>query len=380
MTACRLSVIVPAYNGTKVLPASLEALAASDLPRSEWELIVVDDASTDGTGHLAQQYADRVVRLDLRPHGPSYARNRGVEVARGEILVFIDADVTVHPTTLRQFCEAFRGAPDDVAAIFGSYDANPPAPGVVSRYRNLYHHYVHHQNPGEAETFWAGCGAVRAAAFRAVGMYNEWHFSRPQVEDIELGHRLRDHGYRILLRPDIQATHLKHWTFRNMVATDLNDRGVPWMRLLIRRGQTAESQSLNLKRAEKVKTALVALAVASLAWGVYQRTMTGVLLAVLLLAPVLLSNLHLYRFFQQQGGFWFALATVPLNVLYYAINTVAAAWGWILHLTLGDPQPPVAVEAMAELGVDSWPPVPKKLPDASGQRVSGPGQQGKGPA
>jgi glycosyltransferase involved in cell wall biosynthesis len=373
-------VIVPAYNGPKVLPASLGALEASDLPRTEWELIVVDDASTDGTGHLAEQYADRVVRLDQRPHGPSYARNRGVEVARGEVLVFIDADVTVHPATLRQFCEAFRDAPQEVAAIFGSYDANPPAPGVVSRYRNLYHHYVHHQNPGEAETFWAGCGAVRAAAFRAVGMYNEWHFSRPQVEDIELGHRLRDHGYRILLRPDIQATHLKHWTFRNMVATDLNDRGVPWMRLLIRRGQATESESLNLKRAEKVKTALVALAVGSLALAILRQSLAAFALSVLLIAPVLISNLQLYRFFQEQGGFWFALATVPLNVLYYAINTVAAAWGWILHLTLGDPQPPVAVEAMAELGVDSWPPVPKKLPDSNGPSSPTPGEQSGEPA
>jgi len=74
-----LSVIVPAHNGTKVLPLTLPALAASDLPRACWELIVVDDASSDATAELAASYADLVVRLAGAPHGPAYARNRGVE-------------------------------------------------------------------------------------------------------------------------------------------------------------------------------------------------------------------------------------------------------------------------------------------------------------
>ena len=86
MSELRLSVIVPAYNGTGVLEKSLSALRDSDLSRKHWELIVVDDASTDDTGTLAAQYADRVVRLDGRPHGPSYARNRAAELAKGDRL------------------------------------------------------------------------------------------------------------------------------------------------------------------------------------------------------------------------------------------------------------------------------------------------------
>ncbi len=247
MSGTRLSVIVPAHNGTGVLEKSLSALRDSDLPRKHWELIVVDDASTDDTGTLAAQFADRVVRLDGLPHGPSYARNRAAEVAKGDVAVFIDADVVVHKSTLRQFREVFDQQPE-TAAAFGSYDDHPPAVGLVSRYRNLYHHYVHHQNPGVAETFWAGCGAIRLQAFREVGMYNEWHFSRPQVEDIELGQRLTCRGFRIVLIPEIQATHLKHWTLGNMIATDLNDRGVPWMRLLDRKSTRLNSSHTDISR------------------------------------------------------------------------------------------------------------------------------------
>jgi glycosyltransferase involved in cell wall biosynthesis len=369
MSEIRLSVIMPAYNGMGVLERSLDALRDSDLPRKHWELIVVDDASTDDTGTLAARYADRVVRLDGQPRGPSYARNRGSEVAKGDVVVFIDADVVVHTCTLRRFQEVFEQRPE-ITAAFGSYDDDPPGSGLISRYRNLYHHYVHHQNPGPAETFWAGCGAVRLPAFRDIGMYNEWHFSRPQVEDIELGQRLNDRGFRIELFPEIQATHLKQWTFGNMVATDLNDRGVPWMRLLIRRGTATEDAALNLKIQEKLKTALVGVALMVVLWAVWQRSLPWLAVAILLLGAVIVANMHLYRFFYRHGGWWFALATVSLNLLYYLINTVAAAWGWVLHHTLGDPQPPVVVEAMAEVGVDSWPPVPKKLPGPDAQQAN----------
>ncbi|HEV2132004.1 MAG TPA: glycosyltransferase, partial [Longimicrobiaceae bacterium] len=58
-----LSVIVPAHQGGQVLPLALEALQRSDLPRECWELIVVDDASTDRTSIIAARYADTVIRL-----------------------------------------------------------------------------------------------------------------------------------------------------------------------------------------------------------------------------------------------------------------------------------------------------------------------------
>jgi glycosyltransferase involved in cell wall biosynthesis len=114
-----LSVILPVYQGSTVLPRSLQALAESDLPRECWELIVVDDGSTDDTASIAARYADRVVRLPGKKRGPAYARNRGFEVSRGECLVFVDADVIVHRDTLRRFMDVFLSEPD-VGAVFGS--------------------------------------------------------------------------------------------------------------------------------------------------------------------------------------------------------------------------------------------------------------------
>jgi cellulose synthase/poly-beta-1,6-N-acetylglucosamine synthase-like glycosyltransferase len=252
-----LSVIVPARNEAETLPWSLGALLRSDLPRQHWELIVVDDASGDATAEVARRYADRVIELPgPRPFGPAYARNRAAAAARGEILAFIDADVCVHTDTLRRFADLFRDDPG-VGAAFGSYDANPTAPGLVSQYRNLLHHHVHQRSGGDADTFWAGCGAVRHSVFVEADMFDEWHYSRPQIEDIELGARIRSLGHRIVLRPEIQATHRKQWTLGAVIRTDLLDRGVPWTRLLVQRGSVMRTATLNLKRAEKVKTVLV---------------------------------------------------------------------------------------------------------------------------
>ena len=63
-----LSVIVPAHQSADILPKSLAALRASDLPREGWELIVVDDASTDDTALVAARYADTVVQLAGNPY------------------------------------------------------------------------------------------------------------------------------------------------------------------------------------------------------------------------------------------------------------------------------------------------------------------------
>ena len=75
------------------------------------------------------------------------------------MLLFIDADVVVHPDVVARIRQAFEEEPS-LAAVFGSYDANPRAPGIVSRYRNLLHHFVHQRGHREAATFWAGLGAV----------------------------------------------------------------------------------------------------------------------------------------------------------------------------------------------------------------------------
>jgi glycosyltransferase involved in cell wall biosynthesis len=325
-----LTVIVPAYQAAHLLPDTLGALARSSLPRAEWELIVVDDGSTDATSSAASAFADRVITLEGNPRGPGAARNEASKVARGDWLVFIDADVRVHGDTLARFADHARAGDSGLVAVFGAYDDMPAAEGLVSQYRNLLHRYVHLRGAGEAETFWAGCGAVLRSAFDEVGGFDIRRFPRPQIEDIELGYRLRDAGGRILLDPAIQGTHLKRWTVGGMLRTDIRDRGIPWMRLLLeRRGQ--KRTSLNTGGVEQVKVALAAagflLLIASPLLGFIPYGAAGILCFVLLLC----LSVPALMFLGDARGAAFAVAVVPLHVVHYLSNAYAATAAIVLH-------------------------------------------------
>jgi glycosyltransferase involved in cell wall biosynthesis len=314
-----LSVIVPVRDGEHFLASSLPALRASDLPTSDWELIVVDDSSLDGSAELASQYADRLVRLTGGPRGAAFARNRGVDVARGEILVFIDSDICVHRDTLRRISETLTRE-SSVSAVFGAYDLNPTADGLVSEYRNLFHRYVHERDAGDAVTFWAGCGAMRRTVFVLCGGFDE-NRGAEALEDIELGYRLAALGHRMVLRPEIQGQHLKRWTLRSMIFTDVRDRGIPWMRLLLR--YKAIGATLNIKTSEQFCTLLAVIAyLATGAW-LWSREMTWLNAALIAVFAILVMNAPVFTWFARQRDWWFAVRLVPLRLLYYGLNVVS---------------------------------------------------------
>jgi glycosyltransferase involved in cell wall biosynthesis len=305
-----ISVVIPALNAGRYLRQCFEAIFASNGP--SYECILVDDGSADDTASIARQFGVRILHLADGPLGPAHARNRGADVARGAIVFFVDADVVLAPGALRRVISIFQEQPD-LAAVFGSYDAHPAAPGVISQYRNLLHHFVHQNGNSDASTFWAGCGAIRRSVFTQIGGFDAERFSRPSIEDIELGYRLRKAGYRILLDKQLQGTHLKRWRLCSMVRTDIVYRAIPWSRLI--QEAPKASADLNLQPAQKVSVALVGLACAflalALAWP------QSLVLTVFAISGVVFLNHKLYAFFLRERGLLFATACVPLHLLYY---------------------------------------------------------------
>jgi glycosyltransferase involved in cell wall biosynthesis len=317
-----LSVIVPVRNGVEFLPRSLGALRASMTGTWTWELVVVDDGSTDASADVAEALADRVIRLPASL-GPSAARNAGVAAARGRILVFVDADVCVHSDALDRIHQ-FLSAEPDVDAVFGAYDASPAAPGLVSQYRNLLHHYVHQREAGETVTFWAGLGAIRRAVFERVGQFDDRQYL---VEDIELGYRLSGRGYRIVLCPEIQGTHLKRWTLRSMVVADVWYRGVPWVRLLLDRRHTIRRVTLNIRAGEQILTGLAAIALLLAVAALVTGGSGEILLAAVAAALMVAGDWRFSRWLARSRGWWFAVRAIPLRLMYYALNVISAGLG-----------------------------------------------------
>ena len=119
-----------------------------------------------------------------------------------------------------------------LAGLFGSYDDEPAAPGLVSRFRNLLHHYVHQagtfvDDARPAQTFWTGCGLIRRDVFLEAGGFDPQLYRRPAIEDIELGYRMTRAGHRIVLARDVQATHLKRWTLPRWSGPTSSDGASP---------------------------------------------------------------------------------------------------------------------------------------------------------
>ena len=100
-----VAVVVPVFNGRKTIEACLDSLLAQDYPREMLEIVVVDNASTDGTAQVLERYQDRIRLLSEQTKGPSAARNKGVREASSEVIAFIDADCVADIAWLRNLVE-----------------------------------------------------------------------------------------------------------------------------------------------------------------------------------------------------------------------------------------------------------------------------------
>lgn len=317
-----LSAIMPVYNGREFLDRSLPPLIAMRQRGELAEVIIVDDGSTDDTAVVAKRWGADVLAVGGRL-GPGGARNRAARAAKGEVLWFVDADVVAHEDAPRQIQAAF--AQTRAIAVFGSYDDSPSAAGFFSQYKNLVHHFHHRRGPRDAATFWSGCGAVTARAFLDVGGFDAATFPTPSVEDIDLGHRLRLAGGRIVLWPTLQGTHLKAWRLLGLLRTDILGRAVPWSRLMLRGGGLIDE--LNVARDERIR-ALVAglfLLCAALAW--LPAISWHVVASAFVLA--LAVNAQLFALFRRRRGIAFALAAMLFHQFYYAYSGAAFVYCWL---------------------------------------------------
>jgi GT2 family glycosyltransferase len=318
-----ISVIMPAHNCQIFIARSLSPLLEMQRHGDICEVIVVNDGSTDNTGEAAASLGARVIASAGRC-GPGAARNLGARHAQGDIFWFVDSDVLVRSDAVQHIQHTL--AEHDYVAVFGSYDDAPPARNFLSQYKNLVHHHYHQNGRGEASTFWAGCGAVRKGAFVAAGGFDELRYPRPSIEDIELGYRLRAAGGRIWLAAELQGTHLKIWTLRGLLTTELRDRALPWAFLLLSRGHSGDE--LNIAVTERIRALIACLSGVSVVTSLTGLTSWWIPSA--LLAMALAANLELFALFRRRNGLLFALGGLLFHQLYYLYSTAAYCWCWVV--------------------------------------------------
>jgi hypothetical protein len=252
------------------------------------------------------------------PCHPGAARNLGVAHAKGDVLVFVDADVEVRGDALARFRAAFEQDPT-LSATFGSYDDEPGEDGVVSSFRNLLHHHVHQGAAGEASTFWTGLGAVRRSAFENVGGFDP---ELRYLEDVDLGMRLAAKGHRIVLDPWVQGKHLKRWSLVEMTRTDFTGRALPWIDLVLRHRHS--SSVLNLGWRHRLSAVAAAVAVVSVVAGRIRVALAAVVALVAL-------NRDFYTLLARKLGLRGAGIGVALHGLHHLTGLAALPIGLARH-------------------------------------------------
>lgn len=191
MTARPLTVIVPAHNAQTTLRPCLASLFAQSDSKLKLDVIVVVDASTDRTEKIAREFPARC--LVTGAHNRGVARNVGAKAARGELILFVDADCTLRSGSLRRVREIFSSLPD-VASCSLRFHGQPRfAPRTI---------------PVVA----SGAAAYRRNVFEALGGFDE---SLTDAEDADLTMALSAGGYLLYLDdlPLASTTHgaAKRW-------------------------------------------------------------------------------------------------------------------------------------------------------------------------
>ena len=319
-----ISIITPVYNGGYPFVCCL--LAMSQTKFSDWELIVVDDGSTDKSAAIAQKFGAKLLQTSGR-EGPGAARNLGAKIAEGKYLCFVDADCEVCDDAIANLAQKLKSEPE-IDALFGSYDDAPAADNFVAQYKNLMHHYVHQQGSEDASTFWSGFGVVKRELFSKLGGFDVKKFPRPSIEDIDLGYRLKQTGAKICLAKELQVKHHKAWKLLGLIKTDIFDRGIPWTILLLS-NKSNRINDLNLQTNSRISVVAVYSLLLCLASSIF---ISAAIVPSLILIPLLLFlNWDVYRFFEQKRGFWFALKVVPLHWLYYFYAGLSFVLGTISY-------------------------------------------------
>lgn len=216
-----LSAIVCTRERAPLLARMLEALCEQTLEQDAFEVVLVDDGSTDGTPEVAQAFAARLPIRHARQEsaGLAVARNHGVSLARGEVLLFLDDDDLPHPALLEAHAESHRRMPEPEIGVLGFTRlaeelAADPLMHFVTQVGCFLFSYpeIKHGDVLDFTHFWGGRSSCKRSLLIEHGMLFNPVF-RFGCEDIELAYRLSKHGFKVVYDSGAVSTMVRRLTF-----------------------------------------------------------------------------------------------------------------------------------------------------------------------
>lgn len=345
-----ISVIIPNRNGSATIGPCLEAALKAVSDRDE--IIVVDDGSTDGSDGIVRRYPCSLIILD-RHAGASRARNVGALRARNEVLVFTDADCLLQADTLDRVRQALAVAGPGVA-VGGTYTLEPADRDFFSRFQSIFINHAETRQARDPDYIASHAMALYRSTFLRSGGFPEDFL--PIIEDVELSHRLRRNGCRLVMQPRVQVRHIFRFSLLRSLRNAVR-KARYWTRYSLGNGDLLADSG----------TASRGLKFSVLAWAASAAAAAGSLTAAapvaLAVIPLFVSmnvaiNRELLRAFWKACGAWFGIRAAAYYLLVYpaAVGT-GAALGLGEHWSgkIGRPHAPLATEPPAGAGLPGDP-------------------------
>lgn len=238
-----ISIVLPTYNRLSQLQQVLDGLATQGYPLTNLEVVIVSDGSTDGTNAFLQSYTGP---LQVRPFvqangGAAAARNLGIQMAQGELVIFLDDDVVPEPQLVAEHVTSHQQQPNDVV-VLGPMLTPPDfvlKPWVRWEQAMLYKQYADMRAGCWAPTarqFYTGNASVARRHLLTVGGFDTT-FRR--AEDVELAYRLVKEGLTFIFNANAIGHHYANRTFASWLQTPYaygrndviftRERGQPWL-------------------------------------------------------------------------------------------------------------------------------------------------------
>jgi glycosyltransferase involved in cell wall biosynthesis len=239
-----VSVVVPTYNKLPLVLQTLDGLERQEVPPDSFEVVVVDDASSDGTSealqNLKRPYGLNVLRHE-RNRGRAVARNSAIRAAKGRIVVFLDDDMETSPRFLTSHIAAHRQ--NHKLVVIGNVKTHPRANGsAVSRYLDTRGaQKIRTRSDLPFRYFSTNNSSVAKEHLEAVGLFDE-EFSTYGFEDVEIAARLsRDRGLRFVFSEEASTLHLHKHTLEDFLRKKVL-AGESSLKLLLRKHPDLWSQ------------------------------------------------------------------------------------------------------------------------------------------
>src|SRR5262245_40976248 len=217
----KLSVVIPTKNRAALLAECLERIESQTVSRDQYEVIVIDNDSSDDTRIVLEQRAKLHPNLKFgvqEKPGDAATRNAGLRCASGDLILFVDDDVQAEPSLIQAHLERHRKNPN--ASVIGAVsmpwgDTSDPFLRYLRDHR-IMNPYTASKGPIDFSYYHTCNVSTPTGLLLRVGGFNE-NFSVYGMEDIELGYRLEQAGSRMVFAPEARAVHYRFPDYSNFV-------------------------------------------------------------------------------------------------------------------------------------------------------------------